>query len=273
MFTRIKPKHLLLAAGILASIFIVRDLYYVLWKGYTYNQNVINQVIGFLVGVATNFVVWWFLLYGLSPEIKFSEVISKLKIKNSDPSKPKYSYRCKFINSGRRDVIDVEIMARLTLKGIGRFPKNWKHYYIPLSSDGEKSFRIPRMSPGYGYTRVMHLKINNAQWFKTDTFFPKEFREKATQKTLALEDLFALDPSAYISIHVFCYDGFSGSRRLFTSKRYMVVDIQEGYFDRQGLGVIQKKAGTKPLVEISEEGTEHSKDDEEIEDHDGEAQI
>jgi hypothetical protein len=196
---------------------------------------------GFVLGIATNLLSWWILSHLIVPRISFSPQISKTRTHKTQGDQSGYKYRVKIENSGRRAAIDVEIIARLRVKGIGGFPKtNWHIVNIPLSTHGDKSYRIPRILPvkkGLARRHTLRLLINEVEEFRTSLIYPEAIRKKAEEGTLLLEDLLTLGSAANLQILVFAYDEFSGARKLFVSKRYTCGDIKEGPFDRKGLEV------------------------------------
>jgi hypothetical protein len=90
-----------------------------------------NPIIAFVLGIIGSFIFWWIMVH-ITPKVKFEEYISKRRASNGEtPSGVKYLIQ--FWNSGWRDIIDVEISARLVIKGIRRsYPRNWSSYSIPL---------------------------------------------------------------------------------------------------------------------------------------------
>jgi len=194
---------------------------------------------GFVLGIATNLLSWWILSHVVVPQISFSPQISKTCAHKTPCDQSGYKYRVKLENSGRRAAIDVEIAARLRVKGMGAFAKtNWLIVNIPLSTHGN-SYRIPRILPvkeSLARRHTLRLLINEAEEFRSPTY-PEAIRKKAEERTLLLEDLLTLGSAATLQIVVFAYDEFSGARKLFVSKEYTCSDIKEGPFLRKGLEV------------------------------------
>jgi len=189
-----------------------------------------NIIIGVITGLISSFLVWWFLFHFLVPKIKFSEKISKTK-ENGKPT-----YKFKFENSGRRKLIDLQINIRFRVKGLENDP-NWKVVSIPFSKD--KNEQIPFLSSAKDTNAIRELRpllITDAQ-FNQDNF-PPEIVEKFGNQTLSLEDLFELGTEQRLQINIFCYDEFSGTRKLFSSKNYKRDDILEGKFDKNSLNII-----------------------------------
>jgi len=166
------------------------------------------------------------------PNIQFSNTISKTQ---TDDHKSGYRYRFKFENSGRRSIVDLEIIAKLRIKGLkSSYPNNWQVIYIPLEYD-----RIPQLHP------VKKEKLREAIQFSYDktnefsnTIYPDYIRQKVKDNTLSLEDILSLGTDRTLQVFVFGYDEFSGTRRVFQSKLYKKNDIKVGKFDSRGLEVL-----------------------------------
>lgn len=203
--------------------------------------NFLELILGFILGVLTNFAVWAIFAFYFIPDICFSPSISKKKIALTETDRSGYRYRFRIENSGTRDVIDIELMARLSVLIKG----HWNTIYIPLSPDGSPNYRMPILEPvrkdGIGRRRTIFLYTNSTDVLKDWSIFPTELRKKAREQTLLLEDLMSAGKAARLQIFAYCYDGFSGTRKLFRSKIYMIEDIIEGRFDPKGLSVVSKK--------------------------------
>jgi len=208
-------------------------------RAVSWETQVLEFIAGFLMGVLTNIFSWWILSHWVVPRLRFSPAISKTPRQPTQDDKSGYKYRIKFENAGRRPIIDVELMARLRIKGLGEHPKtNWQIVYIPL--DGSVVYRIPRIVPvGRGrHTRhILGFYVNSVDEFRNNPIYPPEIRYKAQERVLLLEDLLTLGTEADLEVEAFGYDEFSGARKLFLPKRYTVHDIKEGYFDTKGLDV------------------------------------
>jgi len=189
-----------------------------------------NIIIGVITGLISSFLVWWFLFHFLVPKIKFSEKISKTK-ENGKPT-----YKFKFENAGSRKLIDLQINIRFRVKGLENDP-NWKVISIPFSKD--KNQQIPFLNPAKDKNAIRELRpllITDAQ-FKDN--FPTNIVEKFENQTPSLEDLFELGTEQRLQINIFCYDEFSGTRKLFSSKNYEKNDIVEGKFDKNSLNIVK----------------------------------
>ncbi len=189
----------------------------------------ISILVGIPIGVLTSFIAWWILFHHVVPVIRFSPHISKTE---TDDNKSGYRYRVKFENSGARNILDVELFARLRVKGFPPYPSNWKVIDIPLSRD-----RIPRIRPikKSQSGSIIRLNLSKAEFNKA--FYPEDIRQKSEEDSILLEDVMTLGADGTLQIIAFGYDGFSGARKVFESKPYNIDDIKLGPFDEKGLRV------------------------------------
>lgn len=195
----------------------------------------ISILIGLLTGILTALIAWWILFHCIIPRIHFSSSISKTPTQDD---KSGYRYRFKLENAGRRSIIDVELMARLRIKGLlADYPNNWEVINIPLGANGRR-YKIPRILPirRRRVRYIMRLYVNRVDEFR-EPIYPEHIRRKAEKQSLLLEDILSLGSQATLQIHAFGYDEFSGARKLFISKFYTIHDIKEGPFEEKGLDV------------------------------------
>ncbi len=98
-----------------------------------------SLISGFLLGILGSFIFWWIQVH-IAPKVSFREVITNIK---AEETKSGYKDRIQFWNAGCRNIIDVEIFARLIIRGLDPdFPDNFSSYSIPLGYD-----RLPIILP------------------------------------------------------------------------------------------------------------------------------
>jgi hypothetical protein len=189
-------------------------------------DNLLTNLLGFLVGLLTSFLTWWILAHWIIPKIEFSKDISKLKTEDDGSG---YMYRIKFINVGRRGLIDMQVVARLLIKGLS-IPRNWVTIKIPLEWNGSYKTEIPKLSAKSN--RIIRLFLSSSPDLQMNSYIPEVIRDKARLGKLTLEELLSLGSRAKLTIWVFGYDEFSGARKLFKSYEYQAEDIKDGRFGR-----------------------------------------
>jgi len=197
----------------------------------------VSNLIGLVVGLVTSFFSWWVLFHWLVPAIQFSESISKIQRSGGSG----HSYRIKFQNTGRRAIIGVEVFARLSVNWSG--DSNWTGLYIPLSGDGESKYEIPHL--GIGGNRVLSFFLNATESFRTNIRYADDFKHKASEGRISMEDVLSLGKAAQIQIFVSGYDAFSGSRKVYMSKHFRLSDIKTGRFRDLSVDLAQTKEGEK----------------------------
>lgn len=203
-------------------------------------------VVGLVFGIISSFIAWGILFHLLVPRLRFAPKISKVYLKKSEDDKSGFKYRFRLENAGRRgivsrivsrDVIDIELIARLSVKGIHKeHEQTWNTVNVPLMPDASLSYRIPILRPAVkerrGGRKTIRLYPNSKDILQGQSVLaesvPDCIRKKAKDKTLRLEDLLKLGREAKLEVHAFCYDDFSGTRKLITSKPYTDKDICDG---------------------------------------------
>lgn len=181
------------------------------------NSALFSLIISVPLGALSSVVGWWFLFHVLSPNLKFSALISKM-------GTGKYTkYRLRIKNNGQRAAIDLNIIVRLQVQGL--IPENPKmRKQINLAIAGEK---IPFISKKK--YRIIRILPNDTDAFN-DIIYPDYIREKYSQGNLSLEDVLSIGTDNFFQVHVFAFDSFSGSRKMFLSKKYRKSDIMQGSY-------------------------------------------
>lgn len=181
-----------------------------------------GSIIGFPFGILASFLAWMIVFRWIVPSICFSEMISMVPPAVYARAIKKPRYRIKFMNTGRRGIVDVEVMTRLRvrcLSGNQDFANTWS--MVTLRTD---TMREPRIPPGASRTIVLDLE-------GTPELKSSLFLSAIAGREPSLETLLSLGTDAEIAVWVFGYDDFSGSRKAFVSKKYRLEDIAIGKYD------------------------------------------
>jgi len=176
-------------------------------------SNLLFTILGSLmIGVISSFIVWWFLNHLLVPNIIFPSIISKVKLKDSVG----YKYRIGFWNIGFRDVIDAEIIFELTAKALDKeIQTNTSHIRFNMNKPN-----------------IPIIKKKKDRWsLKIDTQnLPTQLDDYKDNFVL---EKFLEEKNAKVHVIIFGYDRYSGSRKVFESKRYTHKDIKEDIFHKK----------------------------------------
>lgn len=195
----------------------------------------IELLLGIPLGIFASLVAWWILFHAIVPHIHFSKHIAKDK---TDETQSGWRYRIKMENAGTRDVVDVELFARLRIRGLKpKFPINWEVLYPKLAYG-----RIPKLeaSRRTGRRIAVRIRVCDIDEF-SHNLLPAEIRDKVCCGTAILEDLMSLGSDSTLQVFAFGYDAFSGTRKVFESPLYRLTDIRRGVFHRKSLNVIPKE--------------------------------
>ena len=152
---------------------------------------------------------WWILYHLVVPDIVFGANITKEPFPDAPSG---YRYCVRLHNRGPRRVIDVRPIVRFRIKGILSNPNHWKN--MDLAIDDTTCVSIPSRS-----FRDFFVFPERTTWFQT-SLLPESVRNAARDNRLSLEELLELQHECYIQVYVFCYDSWSGARKLYSSKRY-----------------------------------------------------
>ncbi len=187
----------------------------------------ISLILGIPLGILASLIAWWILFHAVVPKIEFSHDISK---STAIDSKSGYRYRIKFENTGKRDVLDLEIFARYRIQGIKQeTPKNWSIIDLHISKE-----RIPIVKKGGN--KIIRIYPEKTKHFEND-MYPDEIQYKKMKLSLTLEDIFKATDNTSLQIVMFGYDSFSGSRKVFESKKYYIKNIKQGLFNKNNLSI------------------------------------
>lgn len=210
---------------------------------------VLGLVLGMLFGVVASLAAWWILYRGVVPKIGWSTGICRTPGSQLE-------YRVKFGNLGRRDVVDVNVKCTMRIRNLDCLPQgsprssNYATIDIPLR--GGTVDVLPRAGPrdvpasvdptqdrrSINRNRVAHLLTSNISEFQARRL-PSLLRERVLQhEMIPLEELFDQGDDAYIDFTFYCYDGYTGARRVQRSLKYRKDDVQVGRFQRQGFEII-----------------------------------
>lgn len=176
-------------------------------------------IIAFLFGILASFLAWLITYRFITPKLSFFPAVYKEK---TDENPAGFKYRIRIKNKGFRDIIDMEIIVKLRIKGLYEHKRNiWNAIYIPVDDP-----RIPKIQSQRKKMKRTAVLLCISKIIPTaKAILPKELQEKCKDNSLLLEDILELGKEANLQIYCFGYDPFSGSRKLFESKLFTIKDI------------------------------------------------
>lgn len=187
-----------------------------------------NQLLGqgtsFLLGILASFVVWWLTYHFWKPRVSFSQEIAEYELPNRESF-----FQCVFENTGKRDIIDLEILVRVGIKGyLGT--ETWAYHTVRSNAS-----RVPVLSPG----KRRRVRVFDTRDDIEFVDLPSKSIREAIESCHSLHDILKLGNEAAVRVHVYGYDSFSGARKHFQSERYTQHSIRKGTF--KGMDVVENK--------------------------------
>ena len=210
-------------------------------------------ICGFVLGILASAIVWLFGIKVLVPKIYFVPKISRMK----DSDRPNgCSYRVKIHNTGRRDIIDISAVCELYTRGLQTSRRgNVISFYIPIDESGR-----PRLKKGANV--IFQLYPDDIAEALSSADFDEQMTEKCKDGKPTLEDLLGFSyegKETTLIIHMFGYDGFSGTRKHFASSPYKLGDVVKGPFSKgpyksEGVSPENGPSADENKKALSEEG-------------------
>lgn len=184
-----------------------------------------EQLIGFLLGILGSFLFWWLFAHWLVPDVEFEDSIL---VRDSRDGSGRPRYMIKFYNRGRRDLIEVSLIAIVQIQTKSDSDVHWASCPLAFHRDGSTEHAIPVVPPGRN--RLITLHAGHSARIGFEGAFSDSVRTKLASGTLDLPDLLADGEgrglAVRLQISLFGYDRFSGAKKLYQSKFYRLADIQ-----------------------------------------------
>lgn len=202
-------------------------------------------IVPFWVSLLAAYVFWRLSFKYSNIEIIFSDKLEKRKDVR-DGKENQYRYRVRISNVGKRDLFEVYLIAKMTVKtNDGRTNTT----YFPVGEESTipvlvkrfdrkkrnefkefyKETGIRRRNTVYSYGLYINEMAYNEY---SKNFYEESIIEKARKKTLVIDDIFQVYPGASLTIFVFGNDSVTGARRKYQSKEYTAKDIVKGRFNK-----------------------------------------
>ena len=187
----------------------------------TFLTNLLPYIASLFLGIVSSFFAWWFLQHHLTPHASFSQELAKYKVPGGGTI-----YLTAFENTGKRRMIDVEVIARIGVREYNG-AAGWAYFSVRTNAA-----RLPELEKGR--RGVVRIFDDREELYFLDA--PSKGLRDAVNQCADLEKILRLGAEATIEIHIFCTDAFSGTRRHMKSQEYNKFSIRNGRF--RGLNVV-----------------------------------
>ncbi len=194
-------------------------------------NDVFLLLLGALAGVFFSYLWWWYQTHKLVPKISFSPEMAEYNLDSKNRL-----FLCKFQNSGKRDIVDLEVIVRIGIKEY-MGASGWAFHTVVSNAS-----RIPRLSQG----KMRRVRCHDTRVPVKYIDEPSVSLKSAINNCKDLKCILNLGTDATVRVHVFGFDAFSGSRKEYASPKYRIGDIRKGTFE--GLNVVENKRFSKPSV-------------------------
>lgn len=222
----------------------------------------------FAVSVLAAWFFWMLTFQYTNIDIVFSDKLEKRKdVRNG--ATDLYRYRVRIVNMGKRDLIEVSMIAKVTVKTMENSKRKIHSTYFPVGEEcvipiihrkrSKKEIQDANRPEDRKEHRTMLYGLYTDDRAYTEyakNIYDESIRKKAIERTLVIDDIFAVYPEAFMTIYVFGNDCVTGARRKYESKEYTKEDIAAGKFETfegiakpNNLWEMAKKQRRKLLVE------------------------
>lgn len=202
-----------------------------------------------ILSISASIISFYLILHAFSPRICFSDSVCFHLTKNNNIG---HLYRIKMQNRDIRRFLDIEVQVRFSVQNM-EGNSNLQHIDLKTSITripflGKMRFkRILKSRPERykGNTdwlfpdRIVSIYVDQTEAFGQRRF-PESIRLKYFDGTLTLEDVLNINETARFRVYLYGYDGWSGARKVVTSKDYQISDIKPGQF--RGIDIVPRKA-------------------------------
>lgn len=188
----------------------------------------VGLIVGVPLGAFASFMAWFLVTRLLVPSLDWSDEIS---VTEHPSERGRLQYRIKVRNAGRRDVINLQIVASIKIRGPHREGSESNVIVdVPLS-------RTRVLSVEAGHPRLFHICAGAVPDVEVERL-PWELREALREKgDAALPDILSHRPGTHLIVRILAQDRFSGASAVLESPLYGIDSLVTGRFKRGGLAV------------------------------------
>jgi hypothetical protein len=194
-------------------------------------------VVSFALGVIASMAAWRLTLAWLTPKLDVSSQIAKMPDPKSGSG---WVYKIRVANLRRREAVGIRVVVRARIAGNHGHPTsgplsqvlahNWRHRPVLHRGEVIWPWIMPERTKGMGKEP-----------------YPAAIKAKIKDRTLTLEDVFAMALGTRIEVAVIAADAVSGSLKVF-ERSYGPEDVREGSFDPSGHVVTPKANAESPDI-------------------------
>lgn len=190
----------------------------------------INIILGISASIIASFVFWLFSFRISRTKVIFSKNIEKSKNTGEYPGKNRY--RIMMLNSGKRDLIEVSFMVKISINREG----TTNYTYLKLGNDNRlpvmygKAHQFKNLESRCAHKLTIRFSPTGLTEFKKN-FYAKSIQDKAKTGKLSLDDIFN-EYGENVSLTIFTYgnDSLTGARRMFCSPDYDISSVKNGIY-------------------------------------------
>ena len=158
-------------------------------------MNIVYELYGILVAiicsVIASYLFWLFSFKATKVRVIFSDQIERSK---STQAGTNYRYRLKITNVGDRDLLELSILAKLSIQrnkiSNNCYLRLGHHEIIPILYGKRHQNKIKNRRKGFAWTLEFHLTDDFYQEFSKN-IYSKKIRNAAVLRQLTLDDIFA----------------------------------------------------------------------------------
>lgn len=194
------------------------------------------------VSIFSSFLFWFITFKHTDIKILFADYIDKRK-DSFQGQEPCYKYKIRICNTGRRELIELTIFAKLMIE-MAPGVENTAYFTVGdevlprlknrISRKEARSLgRYDRRTNRYRrYFQYMGTIYSNASVYNefSKMLYTESIRDKAKAEKLVIDDIFEAYPDAVLEFYVFGNDSLTGAWKMFVSKRYGKSDIIVGTY-------------------------------------------
>ena len=166
-----------------------------------------------LLGIVASFVAWFLVSHLWVPSIRVSGNIQRVIDGNDE------RYRIKLWNDGRREVVQLNLRARVAIFGLLQ-GNTWQYVWLRMSA-GQEEYSFPLLGGRSNVLPRIHVESEVLKGSQFSTGLRQKYQDGALQ----LEELLLEGERAFLTFYISGVDSFSGAPVFRRSRPYTIEDI------------------------------------------------